>query len=332
MASTFLASDLRVLGRLLEARGIDSRSFFQSCKLDPDRMNDPTGRFDTWDVWTTVAKVSEQLEDPDIGLESIRYQRLTDHHLFGITVAASATIQDALHRIVRYQHIENTTMNFSLDQAGDLVHLRLDTAGQPDSLARLLEDWRASTVMFVLRVAGGANFNPHSACFSYPEPNDTQLHQALFRCPLTFDADCLTLSFDQETANQQLDSDNKAILLANEPLLERFVAQLTKDDFRSQVRMAIIDELAAGYPRDENIAATLNMSVRTMQRKLSELGTHFTDVLTEVRHELAERYVGTTDMPITEIGLMLGFAETSSFSRAFKRWTGKSPGDYRARR
>jgi len=89
--------------------------------------------------------------------------------------------------------------------------------------------------------------------------------------------------------------------------------------------------LPSGTPKDDEIAKALLLSARTFQRKLAEQGTNFTELLGQVRRELAEHYIADPDIPVTEISYLLGFSDVSSFSRAFKRWTGTPPAAFRDR-
>ena len=91
----------------------------------------------------------------------------------------------------------------------------------------------------------------------------------------------------------------------------------------------IVDELPSGLPSDELIAKAVSMSTRSLRRRLSAEGTTYSQLLDAVRRELAERYIADTSRSLGEISYLLGFSELSSFSRAFKRWTGKIPGEYR---
>ena len=87
----------------------------------------------------------------------------------------------------------------------------------------------------------------------------------------------------------------------------------------------MIEELPSGTPAEETIARAVAMSSRSLQRRLSEEGSGYKELLAEVRRELAREYVEERDASMTDIGFLLGFSDVSSFSRAFKRWFGRSP-------
>jgi AraC-like DNA-binding protein len=96
-----------------------------------------------------------------------------------------------------------------------------------------------------------------------------------------------------------------------------------------QVKTKLVDHLPSGAITEKDIADLLNMSLRSLQRKLEEKGYTYKQLLEETRRELAEQYIRNSRLSLGEITYMLGFSELSNFSRAFKRWTGKSPQHYR---
>lgn len=99
----------------------------------------------------------------------------------------------------------------------------------------------------------------------------------------------------------------------------------------ARVRALIAERLAYGRASVESIADAMQLSVRTLQRQLDQHNIHFTQLLDDIRREQAQRYIGNPELSLLEIAMMLGFAEQSSFNRAFKRWFGQSPGAYRQR-
>jgi AraC-like DNA-binding protein len=98
---------------------------------------------------------------------------------------------------------------------------------------------------------------------------------------------------------------------------------------RDNARTVITRELNGGNPSLEQVAAQLGLSERTLQRKLQELGTSHNDLVEQIRRDLAMRYLKEPDMAICEVAYLTGFSEPSSFHRAFKRWTGVTPGEFR---
>ena len=108
-----------------------------------------------------------------------------------------------------------------------------------------------------------------------------------------------------------------------------YLAKLDQDHITQKVKATIIDQLPSGSATDEIVARALYMSSRKLQRQLQRAGTTFNTLLNEIRQDLAQKYLREEDTSMTEIAFLLGFSESSAFSRAFKRWVGVSPSEYR---
>ena len=109
----------------------------------------------------------------------------------------------------------------------------------------------------------------------------------------------------------------------------RRLALLDRNDIIARVQSAVLEQLPHGNISDDSLAEALHMSARTMHRKLTDEGQNFRNLLVEVRRNLAELYIMDNSLTLTEISMLLGFSEPSSFSRAFKSWTGSAPSEIR---
>jgi AraC-like DNA-binding protein len=133
-------------------------------------------------------------------------------------------------------------------------------------------------------------------------------------------------------ADEILVGANPELALLNDQVVIRRLARVDRDDIVARVQAVLMDQLPNGNISDESVAAELHMSVRTMHRKLTEVNNNFRMLLVEMRRELAEQYILDNSLTLTEISLLLGFSEPSSFSRAFKSWTGTAPSEARQAR
>jgi AraC-like DNA-binding protein len=115
----------------------------------------------------------------------------------------------------------------------------------------------------------------------------------------------------------------------NDQMMIEYLAKLDKDNIIDRVRAVIIDILPSGRVDDERVAEHLSMSVRNLQRRLKARETTFRQLLEGIRKDLALTYVLDADIELVEVAFFLGFSDQSAFSRAFKRWTGRTPSDFR---
>ena len=95
------------------------------------------------------------------------------------------------------------------------------------------------------------------------------------------------------------------------------------------MQSTLIEQLPSGVPKQQDTASALNMSIRNLQRRLNEKGSSFKELLNRTRKELAIHYLQDSEKPVIEIGFLLGYVDASNFARAFRRWQGMSPLEYR---
>jgi len=115
---------------------------------------------------------------------------------------------------------------------------------------------------------------------------------------------------------------------ANDRVVTDYLERFTAQHFADRVRVRLVELLSSGVTHEDEVARSLHVSRRTLQRRLAEQGTNYKTLFDEARRELALRYIGEQGMSIKEATYVLGFSEPSNFTRAFKRWTGASPSQY----
>jgi AraC-like DNA-binding protein len=137
------------------------------------------------------------------------------------------------------------------------------------------------------------------------------------------------MTIPRAVLEQPVSTGNVDILTANEPLLASLVRAVRENNLPAKIKLAILDCLPDHTLTEEEAAGAQNMSLRTFQRRLEDEGTRFRALLDQTRTERAEGLLGDPACSLSEVGYHCGFSEQASFSRAFKRWTGKTPSDYR---
>ena len=187
-----------------------------------------------------------------------------------------------------------------------------------------------ATVTALCRNMAAPDFTPTAVEFQHDPPADISEHLRLFRCPIEFRAATNRLSFNSSSLSVPIEQADASLCA----LLDRHAQELLakyppRDSLVDQVRSIIASEFRGGDPSLERVADQLRLTPRTLQRKLHELGTSHNDLLDQMRRQLAMRYLREREMAICEVAYLLGFSESSSFHRAFKRWTGVTPKEFR---
>jgi len=330
MSGTAIATAARVLWRMLERRGIDPEPLFREAGLDPDKLNNPLSRYPAEPARHVWALVSKRLDDPGFGLTIAQAWQPSDFHALGCAFMASATLREALNRVLRYNAVVYGLVSYSFCERDDRAILSYSAEQGAVDETPILEDTRWAVILDACRRIYGEDLHPLEVTFMHPAP-DAAMDQfsRYFRCPVRFGQSVAQMIFPAEVLDRPLPAANRELALALDRTLSEYLAKLQRNDIVSRTKSAISDYLLSGSLTDKMVADALQMSPRTLQRKLTAEKTSFRTLVQAVRHELAESYLADDSFTLKEIGYLLGFSEQSSFSRAFKRWTGLTPQEFR---
>lgn len=327
--ATSLASWTRALRKQLDALGLDSAALCAEAGLDPQYMDDPNARYPlsaTTRLWELAVQASG---DPAIGLRVSRFVSPTTFHALGYALVASGSLREVFERIVRYHQVVSDALCLELKHEGERYCFRLLRAeGRPAPAFEAIDAFVAIYVR-TCRNRLGRDYAPLAVYLRRPAPADPEPWHKVFRAPVFFAAEEDRLEFAQADFDSHLDDANPELAEHNETVLKRTLAQLQPLTWERKVRSAIEAQLPDGEPGAERIAQALHLSLRSLQRHLADEGCRFDALLNECRENLALQHLRDPDCSLAEISHLLGFADTSSFNRAFKRWTGMTPGQFR---
>jgi AraC-like DNA-binding protein len=246
---------------------------------------------------------------------------------------SSPSVREGLRRIARYAPLcdDLTIVSFTEAPGGGTLEHRV--RNQPLGLGRLGNEFLIATILFQLRAVAGPSCSPERAWFTHPKPGDLdELGRTLGTRRLAFGAPSNGMFFTPPALDMPIASSDPALLSVLEAYAEEAVAKRQRAGRPSgDVRGGIGAALRAGRaPNVEGVARALGLSARTLQRRLSEEGTSFQREVDAVREELARSYVLDGATSLDDVAASLGYADPSAFVRAFRRWTGMTPGQFRA--
>ena len=329
MRKGLLASLAKPLWRLLEARQVDARAVFLRHGLDPAQVQQPRTRYPFENVCQAWMEAQQITNNKNIGLEARKHLNPLDLNALGVTFLSSTNLIEAFQRLDIYESLLNSELDFTIVKGSDRLDVLAEVNFDLGDTAQLIEDFRMASLLSLARLGLGDTVDPVEVAFACPEPQSTGEHFAVFRCPLTFSQPVSRISFSLPDARKPFSAANRELAISNDRFLDQMLKDLEESDLVSTVKRAIIEDLPSGTPNAEDIARRIFLSSRTLQRRLAEERVSFRDLVAEVRQDLAVKYISDEMMPLAEISYMLGFSDTSSFSRAFKRWTGEPPAIYR---
>ena len=319
-----LAPSVGILWQVIESRGLDPAPLFAAEGIDLKLPVEPGTRLSYHAVDRVRARAVELSGDVDLALRFADYVHPSQLGALGYAWLASATLRSALDRMRRYFRVLNDHGRCLLREANGLLHIDLDLSeGSVNPKAR--DDGQLAYLVTLMRMNMGPAFDPVQVRFPHATPEDRTAYDALFRCELVFGAESNGMTITLADADAPLANANHLLAQLNEQVVSRRLAQLDHANVVARTRAAITEQLSSGQLTDESVAGALHMTSRTMHRRLRKDGTSFRELLNDVRKDLAEAYIGDRTLTLTEITFLLGFSEPSSFSRAFRRWTGQSP-------
>lgn len=328
MPHTYFAPSLDLMMQVVRSYKLDPIPLMQECGINPALVTDPNERFSLDRVDAFYNMVAEVIPDPSFGLRCEQFWHPTQMGALGYAWMTSDTLRDALERLVRFRKILNDDAHLDLRETSDSLSLVVQRSSEK-TIPAFSVDGAMAILLAMVQSNAGKTFHPQSLTITHPKPKDTGLFYSLFQCPITFGAKFNSFTISSADADAPRSCSNAQLAQLHDQLLIKCIAKLDKDDIIGRTKVSIIDKMPSGNISDTIVARSLRMSERTLQRRLSENSTTFNKLLNEIRKELASKYILDSKLSLSAISFMLGFADISSFSHAFKRWTGQSPSAFR---
>jgi AraC-like DNA-binding protein len=323
---TTLGSWALAIAAALDAAGVDGLGLLRRAGVDPEVAARPDARVAmsllkrVWEL--SVAATG----DPAFALKTPRYVKATTFHALGPALAASRSLSDGLTLIARYFRVAAEVPQLTLSEPGRrLYRVSVGTyPGGPDLGFECVESLLAILVR-AARAMRGPNFGPVAVMMKRPLPANPKPYYAAFGVIVEFSARVAAIDFDRREAHAQIAGAHPDVARANEEAAAAYLARRDSATASRRVEEEIKRLLADGPPTRSQVAKSLRLSVRTLQRRLVLEGNTFRDLVDRTRRELAASYLGRQDQSVSDVALRLGFSDVSSFSRAHRRWTGLSP-------
>jgi AraC-like DNA-binding protein len=316
---------------LARAGGVDVDAILHE-NGKPDLLADFDGRVG----WEDCERIAAAIEGR-IGIANmVRTMTGFQNGGFGVlyyVARHSKTVGTALRRVAEHYHVTSTLARSELIETTTVARLNLVQQDYVSGGFRQIISalWSTSNVA-VLRQLLGTGMQPERVGLEMPRParaEDVEVLTAAVGCPIDFDSRISTIALDSSILAQSVVNPDPVVEAAMLRYIEDVNSRFVGDGTTGRVRQAILGALQAGEPTLDTVAQKVGTSPRTLQRRLRDEATSFQQVLDEVRREAALTHMRSRRATIDEVAFMLGFEKPSSFHRAFKRWTGLTPGEFR---
>ncbi|HWT31115.1 MAG TPA: AraC family transcriptional regulator [Propylenella sp.] len=328
-----LASAATGIVGFIEGNGGDVERIFGRVGILPDMAGAPTLKLKLSAFCRLFEESARLTGNDNFGLWFGNQFKPRDLGLWGYAAVSAPTLGSALENLVglfRF-HQESSAMRLRRGEDG-LYRLEYQITA-PDIVERR-QDAELSLGMFLnfFRECCGARWAPEEVHFEHPKPSMAREHEGAFDAPVYFSQPTNALLFKPEILERPMPSSDLKLLAVMQTCLEQLGSDAPAEDpLFDRLRTAIRVKLPDGYPMLEEVAEDLRVPTSLVCRDLHDAGTTYKEVVEGVRRDLAISYMKQRRLPFSDIALLLGYSELSAFSRAFRRWTGTSPRDYRAR-
>jgi AraC-like DNA-binding protein len=317
------------VAQALRQQGVDPLELVARVGLDLAKAANPDWR-------VSQAVFNELLElsiaatgDEAFGLLAAEQLQPQVLHSLGLAWLASDTVYDGLKRLQRFGRLVATGIDLELREEGDSVHLLLGYDSHVENVVPASRDYAVGIVTRMCRLTLGEYLAPVSIELERPPPAEPERWEYLLASRVIFDAPANCITWSSADIMEPLVTGDPALARINDEHTAAFLDSFLARSITREVVDKIVEHLPDGPPGQQQVATALHMSNRTLQRKLREEGTSFKDLLQDTRMQLAGRYLRSPGRSVVETAYLLGFSEPSTFSRAFKRWAGQSPMEYR---
>ncbi|MFJ8953034.1 AraC family transcriptional regulator [Streptomyces sp. NPDC102381] len=333
MSSLIRSSSLTGFPALVGSLGGQAEPLLRQAGIRPEAISDPDDYISYRALVTVLDLAARRHDCPDLGLRLSAHQGLDILGPVGVIARHATSVGDALDGIARFLYQYSPAIEIAVETAGAETeyHFRI----RPRVLRTLIDvaqigELSLGTSLQIFRILIGPEFTPLSASLLHRPGAPTATYEDYFGCPVAVEQDHWGFRFSSGVLNRPVEGSDPAVRRLALEYLSGMVGGALGNGLPAEVRSTVKRALPTRRFSLEDVADSFALHPRTLQRQLAAHGTTFQEIVDDVRHELADRYLRTTAMPLAQLADVLGYSEQSSFSRSCRRWFGCSPQAQRA--
>lgn len=329
---------LFLLNWAAQKEGVQTTALFRRHGIEPPSANNPKNRVPVTFLLRTLRQVHALAGSPISCISAFGMMRLVHLNALGFSFSCSNTLLEVFQRAHRFSAYLSPAFAFDVEEFSDHYFFsgrwnasiwQSQLQNQPESNLMLLSGVYAGVSLLAEAYGGPVPY----LSIELPGDHDqavAKLFSKAVNCPIAFGQDCVGARVAKEVCLQPLPCANPALASANDQTVKADLGVTVRTDLVHPCEQAILKKLRRGEDSTlASVASALGMSQRVLQRKLRHQGVGFAALKNRLRKELAAEYLAEEDKPISFIAHSLGFEDRSSFSRAFRAWSGRTPQQYR---
>ncbi|TLP67340.1 AraC family transcriptional regulator [Parasedimentitalea maritima] len=320
-----------VADKLLE-RGYDEETIFRGTAFDASLLQEEAPMVEAADNLGFFEHAADLTKDDLIGFQLSQGQDNRRIGLISYVGLASPNVLEFLLNYGRYVRVVSDVFDGDLSRLNDQGLMSWRYRIPSNIERRQYVEYSVTVLLNTLRHYTGTKLVPRHVGFEHQRKDHVEVLEEFYGCKIMFGAECNSFEFKKADLELPLISADEQLLKVLRGYGDQVLAEKKGEHVGliPEVEQAIADQLAAGGASLDAVATELGMSPRTLSRKLANRDTTFFRVLEDLRKSLSKSYLRDSDLALAEIAFLLGFSGLSSFNDAFKRWTGQSPGQFRA--
>lgn len=306
-------------------------ALFASVGLDPSAPVDPSATISDGDFLGLLESIADRDDrGRSVPIHMGASMRCDDYGAFGLAFKSAPDLLGSYARVERYGKVVTSIANFRVERSGPSVFMEVIQGWDRRLGLTMTNELALAAATSISREVSNDDFSPVAVHFMSDRPADDGAYQEHFCCPIHFGADRDSLEVLTTVASRANRLSDDGMSKFFETHLDTQLGQINDT---SELERRIVDQigeaLSEGVPTLAEVAGRLGMSTRTLQRRLSADGLAYQDLVLEARRTLSEQLLRRTDYALAEIAFLTGFSDQSTFTRAFKRWNGETPANYR---
>jgi AraC-like DNA-binding protein len=313
----------------LDSLKVDIDAFLRSLHIEPETVRSPDAYLPIETYLHIQDGAAEYVNDPYFGLHMGEFAQPGSWSILGYLMMNCKTLGEAFEKSGRYQRIIGNMITARMELGLGKVRVVYFTPPHAPQMSRHCFDSTFSSSVRLARTLSGLPLNPLEVTFIYPEPKSRAEYERIFNCPVHFAKKDNSMTLDMRMGSLPVRMANPALLEHFEKYAQDFLAQMERNDATTKtVTKIILARLDDESLSIEKVAREMSVSVRTLQKRLEAEGVVFSDLLRDIRQRLARKYLHE-NYSVEQITYLLGFSEPSVFRKAFKKWMGVTPREYR---
>ena len=314
----------------IAARGEDPDQILSKFEIDRSAFSEPEG-FIPSSIFAGVLEAAAQATADDcFGLHLGENYNPRNIGPLVYVVLNSPTIRAGIENFERYLHVYNEAAKWFFTSEGNRGYIRYLLTDLGMNTLRHSNEHGMTIAFNMLRMMVGSHWAPKEVQFAHEAPRQTSEHLRVFNAPVSFGCKTNAIVIDRQFVEREVPAADQQLYQILKRYLDQVLSEMPREDtLLAAVRRATAETMRDGNLKLARVAKQMAMSARTLQRQLKERGVDFKQLTDETRRRFAINYLKERKNTLTEVAFLLGYSELSAFNRAFKRWTGSTPLEYR---